>query len=163
MNNTQLELIENFTAVLDDLDRVLKQVPEEGIDWAEKEGEWTIRQVLHHLAEDCNVYAFIIERALATPGGKVFFGEFIGNQAWGERLAWHERSVDIALEMIHVHRKFLAELVGHFPERWDNTINFYNESAEKVAEQSVRQMMIMLTEHMQEHVAMIEQILSVQT
>jgi len=160
MNTTQSKLIEEFKAVLDDLDRVLTQVPDEGLDWAEKEGEWTIREVLHHLAEDCNVYAFIIEQALATPGAKVFFGEFIGNQAWGERLAFHERSVDIALEMIHVHRKFLAELVGYFPERWENTITFYNESAEKVAEQSVRQMMTMLTEHMQEHIAMIEKILS---
>ena len=138
----------------------MQQVPKEGLDWAEKPGEWSIREVLHHLAEDCNVYAFIIEQALATPGCKVFFGEFPGNQVWGKQLAWHERPIDIALEMVHVHRKFLAELVGHFPDRWENTVNFYNHSLEKIGESTVEQMMTMLTEHMGEHVAMIQNILN---
>ena len=160
MNEKDQDMIDAFMDSVKPLDNIMQQVSEEGLDWAEKPGEWSIREVLHHLAEDCNVYAFIIEQALATPGCKVFFGEFPGNQAWGKQLAWRERPVNIALEMIHVHRKFLAELVGYFPERWENTITFYNESAEKVAEQSVRQMMTMLTEHMQEHIAMIEKILS---
>jgi len=161
MNKEQRKLIYDFTSALDDLDSELSGVPEEGWDWAEKEGEWSIRHVLHHLAEDCNVYTFIIERGLATPGCKVFFGEFPGNLEWSILLAWNERPVEIARELMHAHRKFLAELVGHFPERWDNTVAFYNESNEKMAEQSVEKMMVMLTDHMQEHVEMIKKILAV--
>lgn len=160
MNEKEQGMIATFTDSLKPLDKVMQQVPEEGLDWAEKPGEWSIREVLHHLAEDCNVYAFIIERALAIPGCKVFFGEFPGNQAWGKQLAWVERPVNIALEMIHVHRKFLAELVGHFPDRWENPVNFYNHSNEKIGESTVAQMMTMLTEHMREHVAMIHNIIA---
>jgi len=144
-----------------DLDSVLAEVPKDGYDWAEKNGEWSIRQVVHHLAEDCNVYAFIIERGLATPGCKIFFGEFPGNMAWSNLLAWHERPVEGARELMHAHRKYLAEMVGHFPDRWDNTVNFYNEENEKLAESSVEKMIVMLTEHMQEHVQMISNIIEV--
>jgi len=151
-------MINAFTGALDDLDTVLASVPDEGWDWAEKEGEWSIRQVVHHLAEDCNVYAFIIERALATPDCKVFFGEFPGNKAWGDLLAWNERPVENARELMHTHRKYLAELAGHFPERWENKAVFYNESGKKLAEQTVERMMVMLPEHMQEHISMIKKI-----
>ena len=80
---------------------------------------------------------------------------------WSNLLAWNERPVENARELIHTHRKYLAELVGHFPERWENTVNFYNESNEKLAEQSVEEMMVMLTKHMQEHVEMVLKILEI--
>ncbi len=159
MNDAQLKMINDFTGSLGELDNLLIGISQEGLEWSEKEGEWTVREVLHHLAEDCNVYAFIIERALATPDCKVFFGEFPGNQAWGESLAWHDRPVDAAIPLMHAHRVFLAELVGHFPERWENKVVFYNEKCEKLAESSVEEMIHMLTEHMHEHVIMIENIL----
>jgi len=124
MKEAQKKIIDEFTSALDDLDAVLASVPDEGWDWIEKEGEWSIRQLTHHHAEDCNVYAFIIERALATPDCKVFFGEFPGNKAWGDLLAWDERPVDVARELMHAHRKFLAELVVYFPDRWENKAFF---------------------------------------
>ena len=161
MNEEQRKIIDDFTSALDDLDFVLADVPEEGWDWSEKEGEWSIRQIIHHLAEDCNVYAFIIERGLATPGCKVFFGDFPSNIEWSNLLAWNERSVEIARELMHAHRKFLADLAGHFPERWDNKVMFFNESKEKIAEQSVEKMLVMLTEHMQEHVETVKKILKI--
>jgi hypothetical protein len=161
MEKSKQKIINDFNQALVELDSVLAELPEKGYDWAEKDGEWSIRQVVHHLAEDCNVYAFIIERGLATPGCKVFFGEFPGNMAWSNLMAWHERPVDGARELMHAHRKYLAEMVSHFPERWDNTVNFYKEENEKLAESSVEKMMIMLTEHMQEHVQMIRKIFEV--
>ncbi len=125
MTEKQKKMIDEFRGALGDLNAVLENVPDAGLDWAE-EDEWSIHEILHHLAEDCNVYAFIIERGLATPDCKVFFGEFPGNQEWGLRLGFGERPVDIALELMHAHRKFLVELVGHFPDRWENKVNFYN-------------------------------------
>lgn len=161
MDEKQQKIIDAFKDSLASLDLLLEKIPENGLDWAEAEGEWSIREVLHHLAEDCNVYAFIIERALATPDCKVFFGEFPGNQAWGQRLGFGERPVEAAREFMHAHRKFLAELAGHFPERWENKVNFYNYDGEKISESTVEKMMLMLTEHMQEHTEMIKNILQV--
>ena len=59
-------MINALTGSLDNLDTALASVLDDGWDWAEKEGKWSIRQVTHHLAEDCNVYTFIIERGLGN-------------------------------------------------------------------------------------------------
>lgn len=154
-------LLNNFTGALDDLDAILEKVPTKGLDWSEKEGEWTIRQVIHHLAEDCNVYAFIIEQALALTNAKVIMGDFPGNEKWGEMLAFGERPVETDIELMHAHRKFLSDLVAYFPGRWDNKAVFYNQEGVELATNSVKGMIIMLTEHMQEHIHMIENILAV--
>lgn len=138
---------------------MLEKVPGEGLDWAESEGEWAIRHVIHHVAEDCNVYAFIIERALATLGSKVVFGEFPGNDVWADRLKFGERPTDSAIVLMHAHRKFLAELVSHFPDRWDNNVRFFNDKTKELATSSVKEMIIMLTEHMQEHTLIVKNIL----
>ena len=161
MMNSNQNFIETFTQVLKEFDKVLDKVPEGGLDWVESEGEWSIRQVIHHVAEDCNVYAFIIERALALPGSKVILGEFPGNNVWADSLGFGNRPIDTAIQLMHVHRKFLAELVAFFPDRWENTVRFADEEGQQLATRSVKAMMIMLTEHMQEHVQMIRKIFEV--
>lgn len=159
MKNDQRIIIRDFIEALEGFDRALERVPEEGLDWNESKGEWTIRHVIHHVAEDCNVYAFIIERALATPGSKVVFGDFPGNNAWADKLGFGERPIEPAIELIHAHRKFLAELVSHFPDRWDNSVKFFDDEGKELATSSVKEMMIMLTEHMQEHTEMVLRII----
>lgn len=159
MNETQQAILDAFTNVMEELDLLLETVPEEGLDWAKSEDEWSIRQVIHHLADDGNVYTFIIERGLATPDCKVFFGGFPGNEAWAERLDFDQRPIEPALDLMHAQRVFLEELVARFPDRWENKVGYYNESGEKMAERTVAEMIVMLTEHMQEHIQMIENIL----
>jgi len=159
MNETQQAILDAFTKVIDDLDRLLATIPEEGLDWAKSDDEWSIREIIHHLTDDGNVYTFIIERALATPDCKVFFGGFPGNEQWAERLDFSQRPVQPALNLMHAQRVFVSELVGRFPDRWDNKVGYYNESGEKMAERSVAEMIVMLTEHMQEHLQMIDDIL----
>jgi hypothetical protein len=160
MNNEQKNIIENFTGILLNLNSVMAKVPESGLDWSEGEGEWSIRQIIHHLAEDCTVYGFILERALVTPGCKVFFGEFPGNEAWADGLGFGQRPISHALPLIHAQRAYFAELVNTFPERWENKVVFYNETGEKLAESTVREMLVMLTEHMQEHIDTLQRILA---
>jgi hypothetical protein len=159
MNEQQKGLIEAFTRSQAGFDAALARLPEAGFDWREEEDGWSVRQIIHHVSEDCNVYAFIIEQALATPGCKVVFGDFPGNDAWGESLNWNERTVGPALALMHAHRIWLAELVSSFPDRWDNEVSFYNDKGEELpGRSSVVKMMEMLTEHMQEHTETLKRI-----
>ena len=162
MPDENLKLIDNFTGALDDFEAELDRVPDSGLDWREEDEGWSIRQIIHHVAEDCNVYTFIIEQALATPGCKVIFGEFPGNDAWGEALDWGSRPVEASRELMRAHRAFLAELVGHFPDRWENQVHFYSGDSEDEipARNTVGKMIEMLTEHMEEHTETIQRIIA---
>ncbi len=163
MSDNKNTLVENFTSSLDLFETVFAKVPEDGLDWSAKEGEWTVRQVVHHVAEDLTVYGFFIEQALAMPGNKVFFGEFPGNEAWADSLAFDQRPVSNALALMRAQRAYYAELINHFPDRWDNEIQFFDQSGKKLSESTVRKMVTMLTDHMVEHFKMIKSILASKT
>lgn len=160
MDEHQEHILNDFIIALEELDTVMETVSEDQLDWSTQAGEWSIRQVLHHLTDDGNVYTFIIERALATPGCKVFFGGFPGNEPWADRLCFDRRPITHAWDLLHAQHRFLAELVSHCADRWGNPAGYYNEAGEKITEMNVEKMIIMLTEHMQEHTAMIKNILS---
>ena len=100
----------------------METVTEDQLEWCERAGEWSIRQVLHHLTDDGNVFTFIIERTLATPGCKVFFGGFPGNEAWADQLGFDQRPVTQDRALMRAQHNFLAELVIIFPDRWQNQV-----------------------------------------
>jgi len=50
-------------------------------------------------------------------------------------------------------------MVAYFPDRWDNNVIFFNDEGKELAKSTVKDMMIMLTEHMQEHTEMVSSIL----
>jgi hypothetical protein len=160
MGQAQENLVEKFTSGLDDFDAVFARVPDEGFDWSEKKGDWTIRQIIHHVTEDITVYGFILEQALALPGCKVVFGDFPGNESWADSMGFDQRPVGNALALMHAQRTYFAELISHFPDRWGNSVNFMNQSGEGLGKSSVREMVTMLTDHMQEHVHTIEKIIN---
>lgn len=160
MDQHQKQIMADFTNALDELDTLMDSVTEDQLDWRETAGEWSIRQVLHHLTDDGNVFTFIIERALATPGCKVFFGGFPGNEVWADQLGFNQRPVTHARSLIRAQHNFLTELVNAFPDRWENQVGYYNEAGEKQVDQSVENILVMLTEHRREHIAMIKNILA---
>jgi hypothetical protein len=159
MTDTQAPILDSFINAFNELDAMMVSVTADQLDWRETAGEWSIRQVLHHLTDDGNVFTFIIERALATPGCKVFFCGFPGNETWADQLGFDQRPVTNALALMRAQHNFLTELVSAFPDRWGNHVGYYNEAGEKQVDQSVENMLVMLTEHMREHTAMIENIL----
>ena len=159
MDQKQQKIINTFINSLKDFDAVLEKVPEGGLSWCKGEGEWTIRHVIHHVAGDCIHWAPIIEQALALPGSKVVFPPFPGNIPWGESLGFGERPIETELELMRVHRQYLAELVSCFPNRWDYNVKFLDADGKESGEISIKEMMVMLVEHLQEHTAMVENIL----
>ena len=158
MNTEQHKILNDFIGTMDELKVLLGVLPEKGLDWAEREGEWSIRQVIHHLADDGNVFTHAIERVLVSPGSKVRFDGYPGNDVWIEQLGYDQQAVDPSLDLMQAQHTFLSELLRRFPDRWQNKAFYYDELEKKAAEQSVAEIIIMLTEHMQEHIAMIKNI-----
>ncbi|HMN63211.1 MAG TPA: hypothetical protein PJ988_22785, partial [Anaerolinea sp.] len=84
--------------------------------------------------------------------------EFPGNEAWANGLETHRRGVNAALGLIHAHRAYLAELLAHFPEAWENTIVIHDAAGTMAQPLSVSQMVDMLAGHMREHTASVRAI-----
>jgi hypothetical protein len=97
-----------FTSSADRLVADLDGLSEADLDLSLAPGEWSIRQIVHHLADDCDVWSFHLKKAIATPGTPIRFEGFPGNEAWANALAFKKRPIEPAVELIKAHRRLLA-------------------------------------------------------
>ena len=153
------EILARFRSGAEELRRLVGALSEEKLDLASRPGAWSIRQIVHHLADDCDVWSMCIKKAIATPGVLVRFEGFPGNEPWADALEFDKRPIGTSLELITAHRRYLGELLEHFSSAWGHTVRLANSAGEVVQEMSVREMVEMLADHMQGHIAKIEVIL----
>lgn len=146
------EALSIFMASADLLRKHVGGLSDAELDYAAEPGGWTIRQMVHHVADDCDIWSMCIKKALATPGALVRFEGFPGNEPWADGLAFEHREVQTALGLIAAHRAYLAALLRFFADGWDRCVQIANAEGEVMQEMSVREMVGMLTDHMLEHV-----------
>ena len=62
------EILKNFINGIDQLDHALEDVGDSQLDLARAPGKWTIRQVVHHIADCEEIWKMAIKAALGNPG-----------------------------------------------------------------------------------------------
>ena len=153
------EVLALFLSGAEKLQALVESLSVANLDLSGEAGGWSIRQIIHHVADDCDVWSMCIKKAIATPGVLVRFEGFPGNEVWADSLDFDRRETGTALSLIRAHRQYLAQLLKHFSHAWDRSVRLANAEGEIVREMSVREMVKMLTDHMLEHVQQIEEIL----
>jgi uncharacterized damage-inducible protein DinB len=153
---TDGEVLALFISSAETLRTLVQDLSAAELDMPSEADGWTIRQIVHHVADDGDVWSLCIKKAIATPGAVVRFEGFPGNEAWAQAQDFDQREIGPALDLIGAHRRYLAELLRHFPNHWDRGVKFANAEGETVGEMTVREMVKMLAEHMLEHVGAVE-------
>ena len=119
-------------------------------------GTWTIREIIHHLADDGDVWSMRIKQAIATPGVAVRLDGFPGNEVWAGRLDFEDRDVGPAIALIRAHCAYLIELLTRFSNAWDRSILIVDMVSGSERSLNVLQIVQMLVEHLEEHLEQIE-------
>lgn len=155
LNPTNQEILERFIESGERLRAVTQDLNTTELDTPSEPGGWTVRQIIHHVADDGDVFSLCIKKAIATPGAAVRFEGFPGNEVWAGGLSFERRAVETSLALIAAHRAAIAALVADFPEAWEHSVQFFNDAGEAAGSFTVGQMVGMLADHLQEHVASI--------
>lgn len=155
---SQSTIRDQFATGGDRLNAALQGLTEADLDCREAPGEWTIRQIVHHLADDGDAWSECIKKAIATPGGFVRFEGFPGNEPWANALAYHLRPIETSLGLIQAHRRYLAALIDYFPNAWEQGIDLLDDQGNVAGHFTVGQMAKMLSDHFDDHIATIERI-----
>jgi hypothetical protein len=121
-------------------------------------GTWTIREIIHHLVDDGDVWSMRIKQAIATPGAMVRYGGYPGNEVWAGHLDFEDRDVNPAIALIVAHCNYLFELLNRFSNSWNDSITLLDLETGTERTMNVLQIVEMLTEHMEEHIDQIEAI-----
>ena len=121
-------------------------------------GTWTIREIIHHLVDDGDVWSMRIKQAIATPDVRVRFEGFPGNEVWSGHLDFEDRDVGPAINLIKAHCTYLIEILTRFSNSWDQAITIIDAQSGSERNLNILQIVQMLVEHLEEHMEQIEAI-----
>jgi catechol 2,3-dioxygenase-like lactoylglutathione lyase family enzyme len=105
----------------EDVEAAVAGLAEADLDLSRGSSEWSIRQIVHHLAETDAMFFMALKSALAQPGS-TFVRNPYDQDHWVEALAYNERAIEPALTLLKVMRQNLAQLFQEIPDHWDRYV-----------------------------------------
>ena len=120
-------LIESYGSAFDDFVAALKAIPKEAWLFKPAPKEWSVHQVIVHLADsETNAY-LRARRLIAEPGGPLIAYD---QDVWADQLDYYGTNIDEALEVTRLVRKLTYDLLKRLPEGvWEHSV-VHPESSE---------------------------------
>ena len=106
------------------LEAAIAGLPEEELDMAESDGTWTIRQIVHHVADGDDIWKVFIKGALGNPGGKFDLQCYWATpqDEWAKSWAYAIREIGPSLALFRANRTHIVQLLEHMPEVWERSL-----------------------------------------
>ncbi len=116
----RLQKIESYGSAFDTLEKALNQFPREMWTFRSSPDDWTIHEIVIHIA-DSEANSFIrCRRFIAEPGTPVTAYD---EPQWARALHYHDQSTDDALQLFRWLRLTSYKLIKLLPDStWANTI-----------------------------------------
>jgi catechol 2,3-dioxygenase-like lactoylglutathione lyase family enzyme len=94
------------------------------LDLARLPGEWTIRQIVHHISDGHDLWASAIKAALANSGCQYRHDWYTPDNVCAQTLDYAGRDIGPALDLLRANTNHINQLVGHLPDALDRFIMF---------------------------------------
>lgn len=95
------------------LDDALAGLSQSDLDLAPAPDQWSIRQIVHHVAEGDDLWALPLKVALAKPGAPYRQDWYTPDNAWADLLDYAHRPAESSLALFHATRAHMADLLRH--------------------------------------------------
>jgi len=107
------EKIELYGRGFDLLKAALAEVPQKAMKFKPEPKEWSVHEIIIHLADSESNSALRVRKLIVEPGGMLMGYD---QDQWAIGLNYHEQSVEDALEILRLARKSTYELLKRQPE-----------------------------------------------
>lgn len=116
----RLAKIEEYGRGYDLLIEVLKQLPKEMWQFKPSPKDWSVHEIIIHLADSETNSYLRARRLIAEPGQPLTAYD---QDVWAEVLDYHQQSTDEALQILQFVRLTTYKLLKTLPEEvWSNTV-----------------------------------------
>ncbi len=136
-----------------DLENVLSSLSESDLDMRRAPGEWTIRQIVHHLAESASLFLMMIKTALAQSGATYVRNPYDQDE-WVKALDYAHRPIEPSVALVKAIHAHISQLLHHFPDALDRYVlmKFSDEDpSSEGRKMTVGRWIEILARHLQEH------------
>jgi uncharacterized damage-inducible protein DinB len=158
MTDTQALLV-RYVEGPERLEAALAGLEDEDLDVAEAPDSWTIRQIVHHVADGDDLWSMCIKAALGDSRGLfsyLWYWEKPQDE-WAEDWAYAGREIEPSLALFRANRQHISQLLQQMPGAWKKyTLITLPDGEEKAT--SVRYVVEMQTQHVEGHIEDIQAI-----
>jgi hypothetical protein len=118
------EAIEAAVMNMTEAELDLRPAPNEVSHDSDAEATWSIRQIVHHVADGDDLWAMPLKVALATPDARYSQDWYTPDNAWASLLDYAHRDIAPALALLRATRAHTAQLLRYIPGVWDRGVRF---------------------------------------
>ena len=94
------------------------------VDLTRMEGEWSIRQIVHHISDGHALWACAIKAALANPECQYRHDWYSPENEYAVTLDYAGRDISPALALLQANTQHISQLVHHLPGALERGIHF---------------------------------------
>ncbi len=149
-------MIAAYAGLSDEIATAIDGLTEADFDLERAPHEWSIRQIIHHLALSNSLSLMPIETVLANPGS-VFVRPPYDQEKWVERLDYQHQPIGTSLALIRAVQAHLTQLLLHVPGMWDHSIVRKFASEDEGHTSTLSEMITLQIEHTTAHLDEIRQ------
>jgi len=151
------EIIARYAAGIEAVVEALAGLAEADLDLARAEAKWTIREIVHHIADAENLWEVAIKSALGNPGCLFDASWYIIDNKWAVPLQYASRPIDNALALYRAIRGEVLELLQHVPGAWEQHILFHRGHPDQARAWTVGDIVTWQSRHVLIHVEQIRE------
>jgi len=153
------ELLARYKQEPYELDSVLAGKSEADLDIARAPGEWTVRQIVHHISDGDDLWAMVIKAALAASGASYNQEWYSTDNACFEPLDYAGRSIEPALALFRATRAHIVQLLSHLPaDAWERYVMLKIQGMPTPVKMTVALAVMIQAKHALEHIDEIREI-----
>jgi hypothetical protein len=136
------------------LTELIANLDEAALNATPAAGEWTIREITHHIVDGDDLWSVGIKAAIGNPDG-IFTLQWywdVPQTTWAKKWRYADRDVCLSLELFKTSRQCVVQLLEIEPEAWERSITIHWEGRgdDRV---SVAQMIASQARHALGHIA----------
>ena len=149
---TREEIVARYASGIQAVEEALAGLTEADLDLAREETKWTIRQIVHHIADAELFWEVAIKAALGNSGCLYDASWYIINNKWAEPLQYAARPIDGAVVLYKAIRQQMLELLEYVPDAWEKSVLFHWANPDEAHEWTVDEMVTWQSRHVLIHV-----------
>jgi len=136
------------------LEKAISGLSETDLDLSLSSSSWTIRMVVHHVADGDEIWKSFIRQAIGDIGGEFKLQWYwqIPQDVWAEQWQYAQRAIEPSLAVFRANRTQTLQMIEHVPDAMSRRLLIRWPNGEE-QEVGVGWVMEMQTQHVLGHVS----------
>jgi hypothetical protein len=128
----QDKILELFKQGPSNLENAIKGLSDNELDYSPLNDGWTIREIIHHIADGDDIWKNYIKIALGNEQAEFSLQWYLAHTQieWGKRWSYEKRSIDVSLNLLRIIRSHILQLLEYRSDGWTKTAQFRDSNGE---------------------------------